>query len=907
MFPYVFLLSLPVSAFSPDPDLHIGIEPSRLLHFTPQKQSRLRGASSWQGFTASAGKGWQVRFDEFTGQPHSAWGKGIALGATGTAEEAVAAAAGFFSGHDAVFGGKASILSGGRASQNTELDAWYVHFDQLVEVEGGVDDIGGSYTHVSHAEVWRGGLDAKFRDGLLTQFSSRLQPDLGIWRSSLTSSQATAVARENGPAPLSLHSKASADLVLLPSPRNGQEHRLCWMVRSRTESPVGHWVSFVSADTGELLHVYNEVRFLEGSLLGENDGRTVDGDFTLSPLRRLKIFTEEDSLYTDEEGVYSSEHGVSQESQLRGRRTRVFNASGDELGFEILGGEQILSTDDEEIQSQIDQYVYQNQIYDWADLYAPHVVESWPRSDVNVNLDDVCNAYFDGELNFYRAGEGCNNTGRIADVSYHEWGHGFHYYNLLSGDYDGSMSEGISDAVAFFQTGDYRISPNFGTNGSAIREVSSDRVYPDDVVNEVHMDGLIFAGAIWDLWEILEDRYPEDEAYDVLVGLFVQALRSGPDIPSSYDAFIFADDDNADLADGTPHECEIIDAFGRHGLGPSGGRGFFDLGHEPLATQEASEGSYPLSAELFRYAENCIDSDIIGVDVAYTADGGETWLTEEAELSDDLITGSIPVQPAGSVVQYYIEIQDSEGRIVRSPEGGPINPFSFYVGELEELYCNDFETDDGGYTHELLEGQQQEGADDWMWGMPAGLGGDPSAAYSGDYVWGNDLGGDLNGESYNGEYQNDKFNRMTSVGIDPSGYDQVLLTYRRWLNVEDGYYDQARIRANGETIWSNHSTRYEVGDEHHEDLQWAPHSLLIDSSGTDELLLSWEIQSDAGLSMGGWNIDDVCVYGVVLPEIDTGEDLQKESGCSCSSASTPGGTWLVSVLFLAIGTLRRRR
>ena len=34
---------------------------------------------------------------------------------------------------------------------------------------------------------------------------------------------------------------------------------------------------------------------------------------------------------------------------------------------------------------------------------------------------------------FLSRGGGCNNTGRIADVSYHEWGHGFHYYNLLSG------------------------------------------------------------------------------------------------------------------------------------------------------------------------------------------------------------------------------------------------------------------------------------------------------------------------------------------------------------------------------------------------------------------------------------------------------------------------------------------
>ena len=139
-----------------------------------------------------------------------------------------------------------------------------------------------------------------------------------------------------------------------------------------------------------------------------------------------------------------------------------------------------------------------------------------------------------------------------------------------------------------------------------------------------------------------------------------------------------------------------------------------------------------------------------------------------------------------------------------SPSGGSINPFHFYVGVKEQIYCNDFEADDGGFTHELLDGREQEGADDWMWGVPVGLGGDPDFAASGDKVWGNDLGGEINGENYNGEYQNEKWNRLTSTEFDVSDYDQVVVEFQRWLNVEDGYYDQATIQANGEMIWQNH-------------------------------------------------------------------------------------------------------
>ena len=87
----------------------------------------------------------------------------------------------------------------------------------------------------------------------------------------------------------------------------------------------------------------------------------------------------------------------------------------------------------------------------------------------------------------------------------------------------------------------------------------------------------------------------------------------------------------------------------------------------------------------------------------------------------------------------------------------------------------------------LVAGREREGADDWMRGMLAYLGGDPDFAYSGDYVWGNDLGGEINGENYNGQYQNDKYNRMYTPSFDTSEYDHSVVTFQRWLHVEDGF------------------------------------------------------------------------------------------------------------------------
>ena len=45
-----------------------------------------------------------------------------------------------------------------------------------------------------------------------------------------------------------------------------------WTGETRTETvePIGQWVSFVDASTGELLNVYNEVRFLSGTIDAEH-------------------------------------------------------------------------------------------------------------------------------------------------------------------------------------------------------------------------------------------------------------------------------------------------------------------------------------------------------------------------------------------------------------------------------------------------------------------------------------------------------------------------------------------------------------------------------------------------------------------------------------------------------------
>jgi MYXO-CTERM domain-containing protein len=948
----LLLLAAPSMAFQPPSDQLIGQEPVRMWRFHLERQGALRQGDAWQDFLAGEGAGWQARFDERAGTIHRAWGPGIDLQLAADAQgpDVSAAILALLERNPGLAGVDIGSLKLRAAGYAPATGTWYVGFDRMVDVSGaiGLDPstgtggdvgsgwgvgplanggtVGGSLsgTSLDQAPVWRGGIEVRVRNGKVVMLGLDTYPGADAAAAqtpALSADTAVEVAIAEGPAAAASHEIVSASLVVLPlEAGRGLDHRLCWQVRTRTADPVGVWVSFVDAQTGDLLNVHNEVRFATGTLFATHDTRTVNGEMSTTEVHDAWIQSDAAGDYTGDDGSFNLADDAPFESTLSGTYLRVRNDEGDEGTLTVTGDEATWTTE-AATQAEIDSYIFLTQVREWGEVWAPDVSMVTDRLTSNVNLASTCNAYFDGSVNFYQAGGGCNNTGRIADVAYHEWGHGLHYYSLETGTYDGSLGEAVGDIVSFLLTGDAVIAPYFMTNGSGIRDVAPDYVYPDDWVGEVHYDGLIFGGAMWDLWDRLEEDYSEEDAYNVLVPLFVNMLKAGPDIPGAYDELLVVDDDNDDLGDGTPNQCALIDAFAPHGLGPGGGdESLLGMEHEMVDNQAASASSYTLTAEVTNLAPECISFEVASATVHYSTDDGESW--EEAALSADGsdVSGSIPAQADGSVVTYYVNARSSDGDEVTVPSGADINPTTFYVGELVELYCEDFESDDGDYTSELVSGADELGADDWVWGTPRGTGGDPDFAFSGDRVWGNDLGGG----NYNGEYQDDKHNRLSSPAIDVTGFEEVVVQYRRWLNVEDGYYDAARVLANGNVIWSNHESSSNVGDEHHADVQWALETLVV-APASKSLELAWEIESDGGLTMGGWNIDDVCVYGrTVAPvdtdEVDTGpetseptddvtpEDEWKALACGCASTNA-NGMGGGAMMLLALGALitRRRR
>ncbi len=190
--------------------------------------------------------------------------------------------------------------------------------------------------------------------------------------------------------------------------------------------------------------------------------------------------------------------------------------------------------------------------------------------------------------------------------------------------------------------------------------------------------------------------------------------------------------------------------------------------------------------------------------------------------------------PAGTWLEFELSITSS---------GDPaVFNFGVFAGPQKIIYFNDFESEeDAGWTHGAY-----QGVDDWQHGVPEeGTLLDPLTAWSGERIWGNKLVG-------NGKYRNRAHNYLLSPLFDCSDGKRTYLRFRRWLTVEKSRYDYAVIQVNGEEIWRN------PFNQHLLDNRWTEcvYDISELADGNREVQISFLLETDQGLTFGGWNIDD---------------------------------------------------
>jgi Zn-dependent metalloprotease len=632
---------------------------------TAPLQSELRQSPAWRDWSR-AHPGWRVQWDPRTRTARRLHGPGLRLDAVPTAANIEMLCREFLARHGAPTGVCVENLR--LASAEHRLERWYVVFEQT---DGGLPVRG------ARADLRIGA------GGEVAVFGAVWYGDLRAARHPAVNRDAALAAAAAGLA--SPPTDVEGELVIVPEPRaGGRVDHLAHELRFRTTDPLGDWLALVDAQSGALLRRENRIRWanLTGYVTAAIESTTVGDPYWERPLRdlRFNIGAGTEFGYTDADGYYdvstTATDTVDVRVRLSGRYGRVYN---EQLGritpaidARMLPGtsRDFLWDDSNSRASERDGYYHALVAHQTIKDLDPSFTGVDYTMPIVVDIDDRdCNAYWDGfGINFFGESGRCPSTARIADVVYHEYAHGITDTQYRPLAPSGAMHEGFSDYYAATITNQPLIGRGFRGPGTFIRTVDNTLRWPDDLQGEVHLDGLIIAGALWDLRESL-GRARTDSLYH-----FARYGKS-----DTFDDYLldvlFSDDDNANIYDGTPHFDAIVAAFSAHGIGDYS----VQIAHAPEPDTEDPNKPLVLTAQILSIFE--LDPASLLLD--WSNDAGASWntlalLPTGAEVRE--YSATIPPQTAETAVWYFITAADTAGNTATLPPAGIAAPFTFYVG-----------------------------------------------------------------------------------------------------------------------------------------------------------------------------------------------------------------------------------
>ncbi|HEX2691616.1 MAG TPA: hypothetical protein VHN14_33625, partial [Kofleriaceae bacterium] len=692
-----------------------------------------------------------------------------------------------------------------------------------------------------------------------------------------------------------------------------------------TTGEPGRWNVFVDARTGAAFAREPTLMFSSGTVLFDVSDRAplATAGRHPQPAAYATLLVDGVTVTTGGDGVvtWPSASPATVRSGLSGPFVAVTNKPGalvaDPLSLPVGGSVTWKHADEEMLDAQLDAFIYANQAKQFTKARLNPTL-AYLDQLLSVTVNDSpgqCNAFSTGDdIHFFPKTLGtCENTGRMADVVYHEFGHSMHRHSLIPGvgQFNGSMSEGVADTLAVAMLGDSGIGRGFFLDNRPLRELNPTRkkVWPKDADGEVHDEGEIYGETMWDLRRNLEASMGTTAGFAQFLTIYYGTVQRAVDIPSCFAEALVADDDDGDLTNGTPHSCDIITAFAAHGLFDPTLTGNLSLPVRDnftisIATAAPGSGTCPLPT-----AQSGT--------LAWRLRGGSPSQIPLA-ASGTTFSATIPTQPEGSIVEYNITLTLSNGATRVFPDTQADPYYQFYVGTPTKLWCADFENGAADWTHSAMPASN----DRWEVGTPMGLGGDPASAYHGTRVLGTAL-------TQIGQYPSSTTMTAVSPEIDLQDNANVHLQYYRWLGVEDGFYDQASIAANALPVWRNNISMANPGPKEVNliDHEWRFQDVDVSTAtATGKMTLTFVLSSDMAYEAGGWNLDDLCL--VALPEacsnriVETGEmcddgNTSDGDGCSatCQLENAGGGccdvgtnpATPVGLAGLVLGWVLRRR
>lgn len=767
---------------------------------SPARQIALARAPSWLAFQRRHGD-WRATWNEATATPHRAFGRGIPLaGFSGDAAGLDRAVRGFVAEHPDLFAGVPDLeLAGAHRARGV----WYVRYRQ--EIHG---------TPVLFSD-WEFRVAA---DGRLMMFGADAHraDAVSAVRPAIDGAAARAAAVE-GLAfdPATDRIEGGERLYYVPALRDGRDVlRLAYEVNVRVTNPRAAWLTLVDAVDGSVLYRQDRIRhaLVQGTVTGQiHPNLPTDARITV-PFENAWVTVGAGMDTTDATGHYERDVAgmVTVASQMSGPYVRVLRqdgGTGANFSKSVTAPitENIAWTTGNSLDSERDAFYHANLTRDYILGFDPGYTANDAQIDAKVNfLDDECAAwwdYADNSLNFTSAGAYCPNTATVPEIVSHEYFHSvmdrlYFQQGAPFGMVNSALHEGLADAMVGLMTDDPLIGDGFEGPGSWLRDISVVRRWPEDATPSSHETGLILAGALWDLRQAIGLSAVRQLSHFALYGL-ADDPDPGTAMSEYFIEMLVADDDDANLSNGTPNFGNIVSIFNDHGIGTAF---FINIQHTVLDDQ-STNGPYPITAQV-QYTGPF--GSLASVTLFYSVNGlpyASQPMTPTG--NPDEWGGEVPAT-SGAIVNYYIASTESNGGGAEEPQGAPDRDHHVFVaGPAFPLLLVDMEIDPG-WTIGAAGDNATSGF--WVHADPVGTVAQPEDDHtpvgSLCFVTGNANPGDFPGVN---DVDGGRTTLLSSI-FDATGWADPIISYWRWFSNNTGDSPnedpwRVAISNNGGTSW----------------------------------------------------------------------------------------------------------
>jgi hypothetical protein len=769
-------------------------------------QAELRNRPSWQNFVQQNGT-WYVMFNEENARPHRAYGAPVqTFGATPQAR-----ALNFINSRLGEFQLPMSDMQ--FASVSSSAHYHYVNYSQVYQ---GLQVLNSRLViKMTHA-------------GSVVMFGADVFTDISISTTPGISQGAALSAAQSGlDADATVTSATvSSELRVLPVPVNKKNtYKLVYEAMIETINEKGipcKYYTLVDAIDGKVLYRQNKVRHFghkHAPALANTDV-TIEGTVNpthpydptaVMPLRNLHVAVNSGISYTDSIGYLGLPNTSSTTAtfMLKGLWSEVRTGNVvPSYTTTLIPGTNTLTFDNNANIREISAYYHVNIVHDYMKTKFPSFTDMDNPLQTNVDVSGTCNAFYNGtSINFFAPGGGCNSLAQVGDVVYHEYGHGINdkFYQDQGSSFDnGAMGEGYADIWALGITGTPVLGIGFDDTDPNVfvRRYDVDRkVYPQDIVGEVHADGEIIAGAWWDTGLLMGNLQQ-------MMDLFAQTFYATITGPDGSEGIVYTDilvealqsDDVPPLGDnnisnGTPNDVAIVTGFDMHGISLLSNA---TLSHAPVLASSAS-APVNINAQLLNLQYPWALSD---VKLYYKLNRFGAWTpVSMTNTSGNNYQGTIPAQPEGTIIAYYIGLEDTSGKLVSvdpiaAADTNPNIPHFILNG----FDFRDSETFDGSFLGNGVwqEGIPSDNATTGMWEIDVPVGSfvsqfDPNSMVAPDHQF--TPGGVACAVTQNAASSTSALGSadvdagettLESPSLDLSGYTNPCITYRRWYTNNSG-------------------------------------------------------------------------------------------------------------------------